>query len=318
MRSAVVSRSTSNIWLTLCPTLEITSRPNICRERQASKTKKSMPITTIFGTPSEHDEVAVATLSLLAIRQDFTTVDDLKALLDILEIHPSRMAVEASLKKIAHVLRVSDAHGYAIRHESFRLYVEGKTSTNIARLNEALHRWYADHPETNEAWRHRFRHLYELGFYRELLAASNDEWLRKGWAQYRPFAEVNDNIDIAWRAAAELRDLTEFVRIGLMRQRVSLVKDNLGREEPEIAVTLLRLGHPKEALLRVWDGERAIAGQVSFASFCLNHRALLGRPPSLDVMRQRPWRETTEWRCLGRLRDVLPRMYLHGQIQSRF
>jgi hypothetical protein len=234
----------------------------------------------------EQDEVAVATLSLLAIRQDFTTVGDLKALFDILEIHPSRAAVEASLKKIAHVLRVSDAHGYAIRHESFRLYVEGKTSTNIARLNEALHRWYADHPETNEAWRHRFRHLYELGFYRELLAASNDEWLRKGWAQYRPFAEVNDNIDIAWRAAAELRDLTEFVRIGLMRQRVSLVKDNLGREEPEIAVTLLRLGHPKEALLRVWDGERAIAGQVSFASFCLNHRALLGRPPSLGVMRQ--------------------------------
>ena len=64
------------------------------------------------------------------------------------------------------------------------------------------------------------------------------------------------------------------------------MKENLGREEPEIGLILLELGHYKEALIRVWDGERAIAGQLSFAGFCLNHRALLDRPPSLDVMRQ--------------------------------
>ena len=234
----------------------------------------------------EQDGIAVAILSLLAIRQDFTTVDDLKALLDLLQINPTRLAIEESLKKINHVLRISDARGYAIRHESFRLYVEAKASVNVLRFNEALHRWYAEHPETNEAWRHRFRHLYELGFLQELLDACNDDWLRKSWAKYRPFAEINENLDIAWRAAADQRDLTQFVRIGLLRQRISLVKENLGREEPEIGLILLELGHYKEALIRVWDGERAIAGQLSFAGFCLNHRALLNRPPSLDVMRQ--------------------------------
>ena len=234
----------------------------------------------------ERDQIAAAILSLLAIRQDFTTVEDLLALLRILEIEPTRPQMEQSLKTIAHVLRVSDAQGYAIRHESFRLYVEAKTSLQVDRLNEALHRWYADHPETNEAWRHRFRHLYELGFYKEILEACTDDWLRKGWAQYRPFAEINDNIDFAWRAAADLRDLTQFVRIALMRQRVSLVKENLGREEAEIGLILLELNHPQEALLRVWDGERAISGQLAFARFCLNHQKLLKRPPSLDVMRQ--------------------------------
>jgi NACHT domain len=84
----------------------------------------------------EQDGVAVAILSLLAIRQDFTTVDDLKALLDLLQINPTRIAIEESLKKITHVLRISEAQGYAIRHESFRLYVEAKTSVNVARFNE--------------------------------------------------------------------------------------------------------------------------------------------------------------------------------------
>ena len=130
----------------------------------------------------------MAILSLLAIRQDFTTANDLKALLDLLQINPTRLAIEESLKKINHVLRVSDARGYAIRHEKLspvrRSQGYGKTSCG---LNEALHRWYAEHPETNEAWRHRFRHLYELGFHQELLDACNDDWLRKSWAKYRPF-----------------------------------------------------------------------------------------------------------------------------------
>ena len=234
----------------------------------------------------EQDQIAVAILSLLAIRQDFTTTDDLLSLLKILEIEPTRSQLEQSLQTITHVLRVSDAQGYAIRHESFRLYVEAKTSSQVDRLNHALHRWYADHPETNEAWRHRFRHLYELGLHKELLEACTDDWLRTGWAQYRPFAEINDNLDFAWRAAADLRDLTQFVRIALMRQRVSLVKENLGREEAEIGLVLLELNRPQEALLRVWDGERALSGQLSFARFCLYHQTLLKRPPSLDVMRQ--------------------------------
>ena len=77
-----------------------------------------MPITTIFGMPSNMTKVRSRRSGYLPIRQDFTTVDDLKALLDILEIHPSRAAVETSLKKIAHVLRVSDAHGYLSLHVS--------------------------------------------------------------------------------------------------------------------------------------------------------------------------------------------------------
>lgn len=234
----------------------------------------------------EQDQIAVAILSLLAIRQDFTTASDLLALLEILGEKPTPAQLEQSLRTITQVLRISDAQGYAIRHESFRLYVEAKTSSQVGRLNEALHRWYAEHPEANEAWRHRFRHLYELGLYKELLEACTDDWLRKGWAQHRPFAEINDNLDFAWRAAADLRDLTQFVRIALMRQRVSLVKENLGQDEAGIGLFLLELNHPQEALLRVWDGERAIAGQVSFARFCLQHGALLKRPPSLDVMRQ--------------------------------
>lgn len=93
-------------------------------------------------------------------------------------------------------------------------------------------------------------------------------------------------VSYAWRAASDLRGLTQFVRIALMRQRVSLVSRNLSKDEAEIALFLLELERPQEALLRVWDGDRAICGQVAFAQFCLYHKKLIGRPPSPDVMRQ--------------------------------
>jgi hypothetical protein len=59
----------------------------------------------------EQDQIAVAILSLLAIRQDFTTTEDLLALLKIRDIKPTRGQVEQSLKTITHVLRISDAQG---------------------------------------------------------------------------------------------------------------------------------------------------------------------------------------------------------------
>jgi len=44
---------------------------------------------------------------------------------------------------------------------------------------------------SNEAWRHRFRHLYELRLYEELLESVTNDWLAKRLGAASSIAEIN-------------------------------------------------------------------------------------------------------------------------------
>ncbi|MCK9384150.1 MAG: hypothetical protein M0Q15_05945 [Nevskia sp.] len=231
------------------------------------------------------DDVSVYILAFLALRQEFTSPAILVELLKLAGVTATTLSVHNSLAALRHVLRISDAKSVAIRHSSLEEYVSERTSSLRDDLNKAIVTWYTENPGTDEAWRHYFRHLRQLGETQELLRSCNDEWVNKAWAHYRPMAEIQRNLDIAWEAASSEHDFVEFIRIGLLKQRVALATQNLGDSEEHIAEVILDIGRSGEALRRVWDGERPECGRHDFAKFSLHYVASTGHSLPEHILR---------------------------------
>jgi Cap4, dsDNA endonuclease domain/AAA domain len=231
------------------------------------------------------DQQTIYVLAILAARWDLTTPSELLELLHLLGLSSTLLSVLTSIERVKHVLRKSEAQGFAIRHNSFREFVFGETSALQAEISQVLVTWYAENPDRDEAWRHRFRHLFELQKYTELLLTCNDEWLDRSWRDYRPIREISRNLDIVWQAASFTLDLTEFVRIALLSQRMGLVAKNLDLSEADVACFLLDIGLPQQALRRVWDGEKVNCDSLAFAKFCLHHKHCIGRMPPVQMMK---------------------------------
>ena len=177
------------------------------------------------------------------------------------------------------MLRVSDAESVAIRHSSLAEFVIEQTAHLRTQVNQVIVDWYDQHPDSDDAWRNRLRHMWDCGRYPEILSICNDDWISRAWELHRPIAEIQRNLDVAWRAAAARRDILEFIRVGLLKQRVAIVSKNLEVSDVDVASLLLHIGQPKEALRKVWDGERCQCSSVKFAAFCLDYVAAIGHAP---------------------------------------
>jgi hypothetical protein len=226
----------------------------------------------------------VYVLAILAVRDEFTTREDLRDLLHMLGVDATMFSMEQAVEKVRHVLRVSDARSIAIRHNSLREFIAERTQHLQQEINSALVTWYAQNPGRDEVWRHRFRHLFQLGEYSTVLAACDDEWLTRSWAHHRPMHEIQRNLNIAWRAADVQKDVIEYIRIALLKQRVAPVARNLELSDAKVRHLLLDMGRPEEALRRVWDGERPQCGAVEFAEFVLHHAQCIGRVPPQHIL----------------------------------
>jgi len=233
----------------------------------------------------EDDQTAIYALAILAIRHEFTTPADMAELLERLHVPANLLSVEQALRTTAHVLRNSEGRGVAIRHNSFREFVLEQTQALTTAINETLVDWYAAHPDRDEAWRHRFRHLFQLGKYEELKQQLTYDWFVSSWTAHRPVSEIHQNIDLAWQAASITQDLASFLRLALIKQRLALVEHHLDLKPEQIARFLVDTGLDAEAIRTVWDGERAHCGPVAFAEFCLHYRERFGSPPPLSIIK---------------------------------
>lgn len=231
-----------------------------------------------------HDEKVFNILAVLAERNEFTTHEVLREILRLLGVQVSLYAVNEAVEQIRHVLRVSDSNTVAIRHASLREFIQERTAYLRTEINRAIVAWYEQHPDDDDAWRNRLRHLFDIGELSRVTLTCDKDWLARAWAKHRPIHEIQRNLDIAWHAAAMNRDLLEFVRIGLLKQEVALVSGNLDLSENDVLRLLLSMGRPDEALRRVWDGERRQCDAIAFAAFCLQHVATTGRLPAGQVM----------------------------------
>ena len=233
------------------------------------------------------DERMVYILAILAARDEFTTPETLRELLLLEEVgvDSTLHAVHQAVERLRHVLRVSDAESVAIRHSSLAEFVIEQTAHLGDQVNQAIVDWYDQHPDSDDAWRNRLRHMWDCGRYPEIISICNDDWVSRAWELHRPIAEIQRNLDVAWRAAAARRDILEFIRVGLLKQRVAIVSKNLEVSDEDIASLLLHMGQPKEALRKVWDGERCQCSSVKFAAFCLDYVTAIGHAPPDYIMK---------------------------------
>ena len=151
-----------------------------------------------------------------------------------------------------------------------------KPLTSETEINQAIVAWYDQNPDSDDAWRNRLRHMWDRDEYSEILSICNDDWVSRAWECHRPIAEIQRNLDIAWRAASKRRDILEFIRVALLKQRVAIILNNLEISDVEVARFLLHMGQQKEALRKVWDGEIRQCGSVEFATFYLEYIATVG------------------------------------------
>lgn len=222
---------------------------------------------TLYAQISQ-DALAVGAFALLAVRREFTDTVTLVDLLSRVGVQSSTLKIGAMLETYKHLLRVSDARGYTILHNSFREFVLGKAADLVVPINDALVGYYKDNPNLDETYRNFYRHLLELKKYEAILTDCGDEWLLRSWQNFRPFEEISENLNLAWDAATRLLKLKEFVRIAFLQQRFGRVIASFEYAEHfDPNKFLLDINRPEEALRRIWDGDTLRCSASEFYDF---------------------------------------------------
>lgn len=225
-------------------------------------------------------------LAVLAVRKEYTSPELLQTFLKSVAHSLSLDLINKKLQAVKYVLKVSEAKGFSISHDSLAEFVSERTSHLRPEITRAILDWYKDQPDTDEAWRHRLRHLFELDQDSDVLEACDNEWVNRAWRFYRPMAETQRNLDIAWRASIRSNDLLSFIRIGFLKQQAGLVSQNVDLKTVDIATVLLDIGLSDVALNTVWDGERSLVSASDFAVFANHYANRVGRVLPVAVLRE--------------------------------
>lgn len=233
------------------------------------------------------DETLVWMLALLAGRREYTTVEILQALLAQAGKSVDVLQLSRKLKRYKYLLKERDAVSYSLFHNSFRELILSKTRDLKAVINEALIGYYRQDPFEAEAFRNYFFHLFEMGRYNEIMLLVSDRWITISWSRYRSLEAITKNLNIAWQAAAEARNVSEFVRIGFLKYQVSLASFNLENLDFDDSTYFLAGGQIQASLQTIWDGEFSLIGKHSFFNFyAVKYFEKTGNPVSWQIAQQ--------------------------------
>lgn len=214
------------------------------------------------------DEELVYILAVLSHRKEYTDIDTLFSILEIMNRHTTKYLIEKNLGRIKHLLNISDAKNYAIMHDSFRQFILSQSQSLRDEVNEALIGYYQSQPKADQTYRNYFRHLFELGRYQQILQECDRIWLEQSWNDFRPFQEITINLDLAWKAAIETESFRDYVRIAFLKYQIHLIQYYVEEiTDFKAHEFLLEMNKPQEALRTVWDGVRPSVTQQEFAKF---------------------------------------------------
>ena len=218
------------------------------------------------------NSLAVWSLAILALRSEYTTTTILVGILKIINVSSDFYQVEEAISKFKHLLKRMDGDAYAIYHNSFREFILNNMAENLLpRINEALVKYYETKPEDDETYRNFFRHLFHINQYQKILNYCNEDWLRKCWRDFRPFDEINKNLDLSWESAIKICSLQEYVRIAFLKQQFGVILHNVDEFQNYNDKFLLSIGREREALRKIWDGERVACSRNKFCNFVLDY-----------------------------------------------
>jgi len=231
------------------------------------------------------DDLLVYILGILARRRATTSTRLLLGLLRQLGVQTNRLEVGNKIRELRHVLYIYRVDEARLRHVSLGEFINQRVEElGIAHdINRSLIAMYDSEPDGDDAWRHRFRHLAELGEDRRLLQLCTNSWVERAHRHWRPLSEIAANLDQGWRAAVRLNDLDEVVRVALIRQALGLRVSALEQVMYDEPLLLLDIGATDAALAAIWDGRTVLRPAAEVARFLLRWLELHDDLPPLEL-----------------------------------
>ena len=203
-------------------------------------------------------------LSFLAFRKEHTSIELINFILLKLGVDSDIIKVKQVINAYSHLLKQNDSGNYSVFHNSFREFILRKTEDIIVKFGPALIDYYEENPNTDEAFRNYFSHLFDAGNYKRILYVVNVAWIKNAWANLRPIEEIKNNIEIAHNAAIEELNLSEFIRISFLKARILNIEWNFESSHIDFPTLFLKAGHVKNSLRAIWDGDFLLGSKEYF------------------------------------------------------
>ncbi|GAB4160305.1 MAG: hypothetical protein Tsb0033_16070 [Winogradskyella sp.] len=203
-------------------------------------------------------------LSFLAFRKEHTSIELINFILLKLGIDSDIIKVKQVINAYSHLLKQNDSVNFSVFHNSFREFILRKTEDVTVKFGPALIDYYEQNPNTDEAFRNYFSHLFDSGNYKKILEVVNVAWIKNAWANLRPIEEIKNNIEIAHNAAIEELNLSEFIRISFLKARILNIEWNFESSHIDFPTLFLKAGHVKNSLRAIWDGDFLLGSKEYF------------------------------------------------------
>ena len=217
------------------------------------------------------DEFVKWVLAIFAFRKEDSTPETIHEILCLAGENRPLSDVIKVIQDFSHLHKQKDGKSFSIFHNSFREFIISKTSGLKDRFNQALVLFYEKNPNTDEAHRNYFTHLYEIGNYKKITEAVTLTWLKSAWHNYRTIEETRANLKIALSATIETTSLSEFIRISFIKAQFERLAWNLENSDIDFPILLLKVGETANSLRSIWDGDFVLTNKVYFSFYLIQY-----------------------------------------------
>lgn len=233
-------------------------------------------------------------LSFLAFRKEHTSVELINFILLKLGVDSDIIKVKQVINAYSHLLKQNDSGNFSVFHNSFREFILRKTEDITVRFGPALIDYYEQNPNTDEAFRNYFSHLYDAGNYLKVLETTNVGWIKNAWANLRPIEEIKSNIEVAHNAAIEELNLSEFIRISFLKARILNIESNFDSSHIDFPTLFLKAGHVKNSLRAIWDGDFLLGSKEYFYHYLSEYHLKFSKLLPKTILSRGLGKETLE------------------------
>ncbi|MDR5591167.1 NACHT domain-containing protein [Christiangramia sp. SM2212] len=233
-------------------------------------------------------------LSFLAFRREHTSIELINFILLKLGVDSDIIKVKQVINAYSHLLKQNDSGNFSVFHNSFREFILRKTEDITVKFGPALIDYYEQNPNTDEAFRNYFSHLFDAGNYKKILEVVNVAWIKNAWANLRPIEEIRNNIEIAHNAAIEELNLSEFIRISFLKARILNIEWNFESSHIDFPTLFLKAGHVKNSLRAIWDGDFLLGSKEYFYHYLSEYHLKFSKLLPKTILSRGLGKETSE------------------------
>ncbi len=217
------------------------------------------------------DEFIKWIFAVFAYRKENSTPETIHQILQLAgEDRPITDIINV-IQSFSHLFRQIESKSFTIFHNSFREFIISKTADLKEKFNETLVLYYEKNPNSDDAYRNYFSHLFDIGNYNKITTSTTLEWIKTAWSNYRTLNEIQNNLRIALNASIELASLSEFIRILFIKAQFDRLSWNIENSEIDFSILLLNVGETANSLRSIWDGDFVLTNKTYFSHYLIKY-----------------------------------------------